>query len=97
MWFADKHRATPTMAEPFLFWQNHCFSQWFPSLFELDYDADDEVDVCCVYSNAEQYMMAQKAVLMKDEETRAKIMETTDPKQIKAFLVSFVTKLTKED
>lgn len=91
------------MAEPVLFWggahtpltpnpllNTHCFSQWFPSLFELDYDADD---VCCVYSNAEQYMMAQKAVLMKDMETRAKIMETTDPKQIKALLVSFVTKL----
>ena len=37
------------------------------------------------YTCAEQYMMAEKARLFEDKEMEKKIMEETDPKQIKAF------------
>ena len=67
------------------FWGHHskpgivtkaCFSQWFPCNFEVDGTA---------YNCAEQYMMAEKARVFKDEEIRAKILSSSDPKVIKAL------------
>lgn len=53
-----------------------CFSQWFPSKFEVD---------GVQYKNTEQYMMAQKAKLFGDDEILNKILRTADPKEIKAL------------
>lgn len=53
-----------------------CFSQWFPSKFEID---------GVQYKNTEQYMMAQKAKLFGDDEILNKILQTADPKEIKAL------------
>lgn len=53
-----------------------CLSQWFPSNFEVD---------GIKYNCAEQYMMAEKARLFEDEETRAEILASSDPKIIKAL------------
>ena len=67
------------------FWGHHskegqvtkaCFSQWFPSDFEVDGIA---------YNCAEQYMMAEKARLFGDDEIRTKILANSDPKIIKAL------------
>lgn len=51
-----------------------CLCQWYPSRFEIDGE---------MYSCAEQYMMAQKARIMGDEDTRTKIMCETAPEAIK--------------
>ncbi len=53
-----------------------CLSQWYPAKFEID-----GVD----YQNTEQYMMAQKAKLFKDENIFQQILHTDDPKKIKAL------------
>ncbi|MFC2994202.1 NADAR family protein [Acinetobacter sichuanensis] len=53
-----------------------CFSQWFPSKFEVD---------GVQYKNTEQYMMAQKAKLFGDDEILNKILRTADPKEIKVL------------
>lgn len=53
-----------------------CFSQWFPSVFEVNGQ---------VYQNAEQYMMAQKASLFDDQAILAEILLTSDPKEMKAL------------
>ena len=53
-----------------------CFSQWYEIGFEVDGHK---------YNCAEQYMMAQKAWLFKDLEIFAKILDSTDPKEIKAL------------
>lgn len=52
------------------------FSQWYKSSFVVD-----GVKYCCM----EQYMMAAKAKLFEDEETLHKIMNSTNPKNIKAL------------
>jgi ribA/ribD-fused uncharacterized protein len=60
-----------------LFWQPPgCFSQWSSSTFVVDGQE---------YFTAEQFMMAEKARLFQDEETRSKIINTTDPKTQKAL------------
>lgn len=51
-----------------------CFSQWWSCCFTVD---------GVEYHTAEQYMMAQKAVLFGDEEIRAEIMAASHPKQYK--------------
>ena len=51
-----------------------CLSQWWKSNFTIDID-----DYCCM----EQYMMAEKARLFKDEEVLEKILKSKHPKQIK--------------
>ncbi len=51
-----------------------CLSQWWRQSFKVNGET-----FCC----AEQYMMACKARLFGDEETRRQIMETSDPKAIK--------------
>lgn len=53
-----------------------CLSQWFPAKFEVDGIS---------YQNTEQYMMAQKAKLFADDEVFQKILNTTNPKEIKAL------------
>ena len=62
------HRPTP--------WQTTkaCLSQWYECVFIVDGD---------IYSSAKQFMMAEKARLMGDRETRALIMNTDDPREIK--------------
>ena len=53
-----------------------CFSQWYEIEFEVDGHR---------YNCAEQYMMAQKAWIFKDYEIFGKILDSTDPKEIKAL------------
>ena len=53
-----------------------CFSQWWDCAFTVD---------GVEYHTAEQYMMAQKAVLFSDEKVRQEIMEADHPKQYKAL------------
>lgn len=53
-----------------------CFSQWFPSYFEHEGEQ---------YYNAEQWMMAGKAKLFKDEAILAKILQERAPKKIKSL------------
>lgn len=53
---------------------NACFSQWYPSTFTEDGRT---------YNCAEQYMMAQKAILFNDEKVLLEIMKESDPGAIK--------------
>lgn len=53
-----------------------CFSQWWDCSFTAD---------GVEYHTAEQYMMAQKAVLFSDEKVRQEIMQSSYPKQYKAL------------
>lgn len=55
--------------------KHYVFSQWFKSDFQ------DENGV--VYRNMEQYMMASKAMLFKDDVMLSMIMSTTNPSEIK--------------
>jgi ribA/ribD-fused uncharacterized protein len=47
-----------------------CFSQWWKCAFSVEGQR---------YTSAEQFMMAEKARLFGDEESRAKILATDDP------------------
>lgn len=61
------------------FWRTEdIYSQWHPSTFVKQLGNEYQF-----YSNAEQYMMAAKAKLFGDEETWLKILETSDPREIK--------------
>ncbi|MGJ8656639.1 MAG: NADAR family protein [Akkermansiaceae bacterium] len=51
-----------------------CFSQWYVSPFEID---------CITYKTAEHYMMAEKALLFDDKETRIKIINSETPSHAK--------------
>ena len=53
-----------------------CFSQWYPAEFEED---------GVVFSCTEQYMMAKKALLFKDQPSYNKIIAENDPKKMKAL------------
>lgn len=53
-----------------------CFSQWYACEFAID---------GVKYFTAEQYMMAQKALLFNDNETYAEIMNASHPKQFKTL------------
>ena len=53
-----------------------CFSQWWPSPFEVD-------DVR--FATAEHYMMWRKAKLFGDEEVAAQVLTAVHPKQAKDF------------
>lgn len=75
-----------TKTEYLLFWGHQpscegnltktCLSQWWQSSFRVDAEE---------YFCMEQYMMAQKALLFKDAEIHAQIMQSKDPKAIKAL------------
>lgn len=68
------------------FWKNNlyndeiitkaCFSQWWSVKFKMENT---------VYSCMEQYMMAEKARLFKDNKILEEIMKTNNPKQIKVL------------
>lgn len=51
-----------------------CFSQWWPSRFVASREE---------YSSAEQFMMAGKARLFEDEDTRRRILAANDPSEVK--------------
>ncbi|AWI04220.1 NADAR family protein [Clostridium drakei] len=53
-----------------------CLSQWWKANFVVD-----ENSYCCM----EQYMMAEKARLFKDNETLDEIMKSSHPKQMKTL------------
>ena len=53
-----------------------CLSQWYPAPFEVRGQR---------YVAAEHFMMAEKARIFGDEETRAKILATDDPGKAKAL------------
>ena len=53
-----------------------CLSQWWQCNFKAE---------GVEYSCAEQYMMAEKARMFKDEEMLEKIMESEQPKEMKAY------------
>ena len=54
----------------------HVLSQWWPAGFAMDGES---------YPTAEHYMMAEKARLFGDAETRSKILEAPDPGKAKAL------------
>lgn len=54
-----------------------CFSQWY----EAQFVGDDGI----TYRSAEQYMMAQKAILFKDDKVLSSIMKATTQKEIKSL------------
>jgi ribA/ribD-fused uncharacterized protein len=51
-----------------------CFSQWYPTRFEVD---------AVAYASAEHFMMAEKARLFDDAATRAKILAAPTPDDAK--------------
>lgn len=53
-----------------------CLGQWWPSTFSVDGQR---------YTTAEQYMMAGKAAMMGDPQTRARILAAHDPREVKAL------------
>jgi len=53
-----------------------CLSQWFPSRFKMN---------GITYNCAEQFMMAEKARVFGDEETRKMILSSSDPQEIKVL------------
>ena len=53
-----------------------CFSQWYPAEFEED---------GVVFSCIEQYMMAKKALLFKDQDIYNRILKEDSPKKMKAL------------
>ncbi len=64
------------MAENFtLFWDGP-FSQWYPCEFKINK---------IKYNTAEQYMMAEKARIFRDEESLVKIMQTSHPRMQKSL------------
>ena len=62
--------------EDFTFFWGGEFSQWYPSVFEVD---------GITYNCAEQYMMEQKARFFKDAEIAEKIMQSKSPREQKAL------------
>lgn len=59
----------------------HIFSQWYPVTFVEKMDELTPI----TYSNAEQYMMAHKAMLFGDDLYLKKILASTDPGKIKKY------------
>ncbi len=64
------------ITDKFVFFYGGEFSQWYPSYFVID---------GVTYETAEQYMMAMKADYFNDQETKAKIMATSNPSEQKAL------------
>jgi ribA/ribD-fused uncharacterized protein len=62
--------------EDFVFFWNGTYSQWEPSKFTVD---------GIEYNTAEQYMMAKKALVFKDQESYDMIMYANNPRDQKAF------------
>lgn len=53
-----------------------CFSQWYGAPFTIDGQ---------VYPTAEHFMMAEKAALFGDQETRRRVLDAPNPGAAKAF------------
>ncbi|EML1934832.1 NADAR family protein [Providencia stuartii] len=53
-----------------------CFSQWYPAAFTVEGHR---------FASAEHFMMAEKAKLFNDHETREKIIHAPNPSAAKAF------------
>ena len=64
----------------FFFGIDGYLSNWFPCNFELEFR-----DKKYKFKNVEQGMMASKAILFKDEEIFKKILNTSNPKSVKAL------------
>jgi len=64
------------VTDDFVFFYYGWLSQWHPSEFKVG-------DI--TYNCAEQFMMAEKARLFKDKESRKKILSTKDPKTHQAL------------
>lgn len=62
------------ITDKYVFFWNGPFSQWYPANFTID-----DVEYNC----AEQYMMAQKALLFNDSESHKMIMESIWPDEQK--------------
>lgn len=60
----------------YLFFWHGPLSQWVKSYFK-----EEKIEYCC----AEQYMMAQKALMFKDPESFDKIMNSSNPKDHQKF------------
>jgi ribA/ribD-fused uncharacterized protein len=54
----------------------HCLSQWYAAPFDVE---------AVRYPTAEHYMMAEKARLFGDEETRSAILRASDPAAVQAL------------
>jgi ribA/ribD-fused uncharacterized protein len=67
---------TKDKKETFKFFWGGTFSQWAPSKFIID---GVEFNTC------EQYMMYKKALMFSDYESAKKIMESSNPRDQKAF------------
>ena len=78
------------------FWNQHSpFSQWYPSPFQSvplynnsnsnnsNSNNSNNNSNMIIFSNCEQWMMYNKALLFNDSETAKKILKTTDLKKIK--------------
>ena len=81
----DLEKSTFKKNDFVFFWGHHekknsitkaCLSQWYPSHFTVN---------GIHYTCAEQYMMAEKARIMGDEATRAKILKSDNPEEVKAL------------
>lgn len=68
--------ANHTVTDNFIFFWGGPFSQWASTSFTLKGPT---------YNCAEQYMMAMKAQLFKDEDACKRIMESKDPRQQKSI------------
>lgn len=64
------------ITDKYIFFWGGTYSQWMPSIFEID---------GVQYNCAEQYMMAKKAYMFRDYDALSKIMGTTDPRKQKQF------------
>lgn len=60
--------------------ENGYLSNWFPCEFELEFDNKKYK-----FENVEQGMMASKAILFKDYDIFQKILNTSNPKSVKAL------------
>jgi len=68
------------------FWKNKSpFSQWYGSWMNKNNETYDGSFIVgeFKYKTAEHYMMAEKALLFKDFETRHKILKETHPREVK--------------
>lgn len=59
----------------------HIYSQWYPCKFTEEFDED----ISITYNNAEQFMMAHKALLFGDDIHFKKILEVDNPAVIKQY------------
>lgn len=69
-------KSNQVVTKKHVFFWNGIFSQWYPSLMVVD---------GVEYKTCEQFMMASKALLFKDNKAYNEIMLTDDPRQQKAW------------